>query len=97
VLPLGDPRLVEEQQQGQGQEERRVGTVQGRGSERARRGGVSGAAGGGDCIPAPGRLRDTVTALAGKADGEESTSCGKSDQLAAVETASTVDSQVTEG
>ena len=44
ALPFGDPCLVEEQQQGQ--EEWRVGTVQvrGSGSERARR-GVSGAGG----------------------------------------------------
>jgi hypothetical protein len=101
ALPLGDPRLVEEQQQrpeqghghGQGQEERRVGTVQVRGSERARR-SVSGAPGG----AGQRRLRDpvAVAALAGKADGEESTSCGKSEQLV-VETPSVVDSQVTEG
>ena len=77
ALPLGDSRLVEE--------ERRVGTPQGRSSERARRGG--GGAG-------QRRLRDTVTALAGKADGEESASGGKSDPLVAAETASTVDSQV---
>jgi len=116
ALPLGDPRLVEEEEQqqqeqnhgqgqGQGQEERRVGTpvqVQVRGSERARR-SVSGAGGGGDCAPGGAvagqrQLRDAVAALAGKAaDGEESTSCSKSDQLAVVETASVVDSQVTEG
>ena len=96
ALPLGDPRLVEEQ----GQQERRAGTVQVRGSERARRGGVSGAGGGGDCAPGGAgqrRSRDAVAALAGKADGEESGSCSKSDQLAVVETASAVDSQITEG
>jgi len=89
ALPLGDPRLLEEELQqqevaghgqGQGQEERRVGTVQVRGEERARR-SVSGAAGG-----APGGQ-----------NGEESTSCSKSNQLAVVETASALDSQVTEG
>ena len=94
ALPLGDPRLVEEQQQEQGREERRVGTVQVqvRGSERVRR-SVSGAGGGDDCAPGGSgqrRLRDAaaVPALAGKADGEDSTSCSKSDQF---------DSQVTEG
>ena len=103
ALPLGDPRLLEEELQqqevqghgpGQVQEERRVGTVQVRGSERARR-SVSGAAGG-----APGgqrRLRDAAAALARKADGGESASYSKSYQLAIVETASAVDSQVTEG
>ena len=101
ALPLDDPRLLEEELQqqevaghgqGQWQEERQVGTVQVRGSERARR-SVSGAAGG-----APGGpLRDAAAALAGKADGEESASCSKSDQLTVVETASAVDSQVTEG
>lgn len=99
ALPLGDPRLVEELQHEQ--QERRVGTVRVRGSERARRGGVSGAGGSGSAsIPGGAgqrRLRDTVAALAGKVDGEESTSCSKSDQLAVVETASAVDSQVTEG
>ena len=104
ALPLGDPRLLEELQQEQQQQERQVGTVQGRGSERARRGRVSGTggAGAGDCAPAPGgagqrRLRDAVATLAGKADGEVSTSCSKSDHLMVVETASAVDSQVTEG
>jgi hypothetical protein len=107
ALPLGDPRLLEEDQQqqeqghgqGQGQEERRVGTIRVRGSERARR-SVSGAGGGADCAPGgagPRRLRDAVAALAGKADGEESTSCSQSDQLVVVETASAVDSQVAEG
>jgi len=109
ALPLGDPRLLEEEQQlqeqghgqgqGQGQEERRIGTVRVRGSERARR-SLSGSAGGGDSAPGgtgQRRLRDAVAALAGKADGEESTSCSMSDQLAVVETASAVDSQVTEG
>lgn len=91
ALPFGDPRLLGEELQ----QERRVGTIQVRGSERARR-SVSGAGG------APGgggqrRLRDAVAALAGKADGEEPTSCSKSDQLAVVETASAVNSQVTEG
>jgi hypothetical protein len=90
ALPLGDPRLVEEPQQEQGQEERRVGTVQVRGSERARR-SVSGAGGGGDLAPGGAgqrRLRDAVAASAGKADGEEPTSRSKSDQLVVVETAS---------
>jgi hypothetical protein len=109
ALPLGDPRLLEDEQQQQeyghghgqrqGQEERRVGTVRVRGSERARR-SVSGVGGSGDCAPGGAgqrRLRDAVAALAGKADGEESTSCSRSDQLAVVETASAVDSQVTEG
>jgi hypothetical protein len=105
VLPLGDPRLVEAQQleqghgQGQEQEERRVGTVQVRGSERALR-SVSGAGGGGDLAPGgvgQRRLQDAVAALVGKANGEESTSRSESDQLVAVETASAVDSQVTEG
>ena len=101
ALPLGDPRLVEEQQrqrqqqqqlvQEHMQEERRVETIQARGSERTRL-SFSGAPGG----AGQRRLRDTVTALAGKAGGEESTSCSKSDQLV-VETPSAVDSQVTEG
>lgn len=100
AFPPGDSRLVDGQ--GQGQEERPVGAVPVRGSERARQ-GVSGAGGsGGDAPPAGGagqkrvRVRDAVAALVGKADGEESTSCSKSDQLAAVETASMVDSQMTE-
>ena len=104
ALPLGDPRLVEEQQQQRGQGHDGLGRTQVRGSERTRRGGVSGVGGGGDRAPAPAppgqgqrRLRDAVAALAGKADGEESTSCSKSDQLMVVETASAVDSQVTEG
>lgn len=104
AFPPGDPRLVEEQQQeqahgqGQRQEGRPVGAVPVRGSERARQ-GVSGAGGSGGGAPGGAgqrRLRDAVAALVGKADGEESTSCSKSDQLAAVETASMVDSQMTE-
>ena len=103
ALPFGDPRLLEEEQQqleqghDHGQEERRVGTVRVRGSERARR-SVSGVGGSGGCAPGgtgQRRLRDAVAALA-EADGDESTSCSRSDQLAVVETASAVDSQVTE-
>jgi hypothetical protein len=103
ALPPGDPRLVEEQRQEQTQEERRVGTIQVRVSERARpTRGDSGAGSGGDrATGAAGqrRLRDAVAAaaLAGNADGEESTSFSKSDQLAVVETASAVDSQITKG
>jgi len=86
ALPFGDPRLVEEQQQGQ--EERRVGTVQvrGSGSERARK-GVSGTGGGAPGSSGQRRLRDAAAAFPGKANGEESTPCSKSDQLVVVETA----------
>jgi len=93
ALPRGDSRLVEQRQQQE--QERRNGNVQARGSERVRRGvsgGGDGAAGG----AGQRRLRDTVAILGGKGDGEES-SCSRSDQLVAVETASAVDSQVTEG
>jgi hypothetical protein len=81
VLPRGDPRVEREQREVQ---DRRVGTA--RGSEKVRRGG----GGGGDCAGVgQRRLRDAVAALA---VGEEP-SCSKSDR---VETASAVDSQMTE-
>ena len=87
VLPRGDPRVEREQ----GEElDRRVGSV--RGSERMRRGGggSGGGDGGGDSAGVgQRRVRDAVAALA---VGEES-SCSKSDH---VETASAVDSQMTE-
>ena len=103
ALPRGDPRVEREREELELELERRAGIA--RGAERARRGGEGGAvplpvagagAGAGADGPEAGdgqrRLRDAVAA---KGDGEES-SCSKSDQLLVVETASAVDSQVTE-
>jgi hypothetical protein len=85
VLPRSDPRLERERRE---EQEQRVGTV--RGSEMVRRsvGGGDGAGGDG-AVVGQRPLRDAVAALA---VGEESP-CSKSDH---VETASVVDSQMTE-
>ena len=106
ALPRGDPRVEREREEQEQQEQERRAVIV-RGAERARRGGegavvpvlVAGAgAGAGAGVDGAGvgdgqrRLRDAVAA---KGDGEES-SCSKSDQLLVVETASAVDSQVTE-
>jgi hypothetical protein len=85
ALPRGDPRVERERE-----EERQLVAI--RGSESARRGSGAGAAADGAAVGQK-RLRDAVAA---KGDGGES-SCSKSDHLLAVETASAVDSQMTEG
>ena len=83
ALPRGDPR-VEREWEEQRQEQQAVAA---RSSERARRGGAGAADGAAD---GQRQLQDVVAAK-----GDEESSC--TDQLLALETASALDSQMTEG
>jgi len=109
ALPRGDPRVAEI---GEWERKREVRRRDGaaRGAEKVRGGGVGGggSAGGGAMGGVGGvgggdtagvwqrRLRDAVAVAAVTADGEQSSSCGRSDRMMVVETASAVDSQATE-
>ncbi len=108
ALPRGDPRVAEI---GEWERKREVRRRDGaaRGTEKVRGGGVGGGgSGGGGAMGGVGggggdtagvwqrRLRDAVAVAAVTADGEQSSSCGRSDRMMVVETASAVDSQATE-